>query len=405
MIFARLQIIYFLWDNPIQLSLQESFVLYREVYHSRPCSQSDKIIRERVDEYVILMHNIRFKMKLDRFLSLTISQKIIIGNSLIIIFGAIAGTLITRNLTYQAADPILILLFSSAGILLSVSLNAIILRSALKPLYDLRHLVNKLQNNPEATEVNFEPSDPDIAQLVSVLRMLVSQIQQRNLELQALSQQAIHAQEDERKRIAQSLHDDTGQSLSTLVFNLERIENRLTDQSPDIKEKVSFCRGLAANTLNELRKIILDLRPSILDDLGLIPAIRWYGRSRLEEAGIRFEFDAPEDFPQLPDWISTSLFRIAQEAINNIVKHSQATEARISLRQDPNGITLLVQDNGIGFNSADFQQQALLTHRWGLLGMKERAETIQAKFSIISAEQRGTTISINLPSHILQKVS
>lgn len=344
-------------------------------------------------------------MKLKRLLSLTISQKIIIGNSLIIIFGAIAGTLITRNLTFKAADPLLILFFSSAGILLSVTLNAIILHTALKPLHDLKKFVNKLQNNPYPTEVNFEHTDPDIAQLISVLKLLVNQIQQRNLELQALSQQAICAQEEERKRIAQSLHDDTGQALSSLVFNLERLENRLADASLDLKEKISACRSLAADTLKELRKIILDLRPSILDDLGLIPAIRWYGRSRLEEAGIRFNFISSENFPPLPDWVSTCLFRITQEAINNIVKHSQATQAQISLQQETNGISLIIQDNGIGFPSDKYPQQALSDGKWGLLGMKERAESIQAKFQVNSSEQKGTTISVFVPSHLLQKVN
>ncbi|RCK76092.1 MAG: two-component sensor histidine kinase [Anaerolineae bacterium] len=344
-------------------------------------------------------------MKLERLFSLTISQKIILGNSLIIIVGAIAGTLITRNLTYQAADPLLILFFSSAGIFLSVSLNAIILRTALKPLSDLRNFVSKLQNNPDTTDVNFEHSDPDIAQLVSVLKLLLGQIQQRNRELQALSQQAICAQEEERKRIAQSLHDDTGQALSSLVFSLERLENRLADESSDLKEKISSCRILATNTLKELRKIILDLRPSILDDLGLIPAIRWYGRSRLEEAGIRFNFSAPEDFPPLPDWISTCLFRISQEAINNIVKHSKATQARITLQQEIDGVSLTIQDNGIGFQSEEYPQLALDEGKWGLLGMKERAESIQAILKVNSSEQKGTTVTVFVPLHMIQKVS
>ncbi|GAB4471772.1 MAG: hypothetical protein Kow0088_05790 [Anaerolineales bacterium] len=343
-------------------------------------------------------------MKLERLLSLTISQKIIIGNSMIIIFGAIAGTLITRNLTYRAADPILILIFSSGGILLSVTLNAIILQTALRPLYDLKHLIDKLQNNPETAEVHIEPSDPDIAQMVSVLKMLVGQIQQRNLELQALSQQAIHAQEEERRRIAQCLHDDTGQALSSLVFNLERIEKQLPDELIDTQQKIISSRELAANTLKELRKIIFDLRPSILDDLGLVPAIRWYARSRLEEAGIRFSFDAPEELLHLPDWISTCLFRIAQEAINNIVKHSKASQAHISLHNDQNGLTLMIRDNGIGFHTTDYQQQALTEQKWGLLGMKERAETLQANFTIESSEQIGTVITVNVPIHLVQKV-
>ncbi len=344
-------------------------------------------------------------MKVERLLSLSIAEKIIIGNSIVIIVGAIAGTLITRNLTFQAADPLLILFFATAGILLSVTLNALILRSALKPLYDLRNLVNKLQNDPEKVEVQFEPSDPDIGRLVSVLKMLIGEIQQRNREYQALAQQAIHAQEEERKRIAQSLHDDTGQALSSLVFNLERIESRLPDSNPDLREKISSCRILAMNTLQELRKILLDLRPSILDDLGLIPAIRWYARSRLEEAGIRVELNEPIDFPTLPDWISTSLFRIAQEAINNIIKHAQANIATITLKYDSEGVTLLIHDNGIGFQVENYQQQALTHCRWGLLGMRERAETIQAKFDIQSSVESGTKIIVQVPSQILRKVT
>ena len=188
-------------------------------------------------------------------------------------------------------------------------------------------------------------------------------------------------------------------------FNLERIENRLSDEKTDLKEKISSCRSLAADTLKELRKIILDLRPSILDDLGLIPAIRWYGRSRLEEAGIRFDFYPPEDFPPLPDWVSTCLFRITQEAINNIVKHSQATQAQISLQQETKGISLVIQDNGIGFRSDKYSQQALSDGKWGLLGMKERAESIQAIFEVNSWEHKGTTISVFVPSHLFHKVS
>ncbi|MCS6907155.1 MAG: ATP-binding protein, partial [Anaerolineales bacterium] len=109
-------------------------------------------------------------------------------------------------------------------------------------------------------------------------------------------------------------------------------------------------------------------------------------------------------FPKLPDWISTSLFRIAQEAINNIVKHSKATEARIALQWDESGVSLIIQDNGVGFDSGGYQHQALVQRRWGLLGMKERAEAIQAKFEICSIDQRGTKISVRVPSHILQKV-
>lgn len=340
-----------------------------------------------------------------RINSLSISEKIIIGNSFIITAGAIAGTLITRHLANQADDPFLIFSFAFFGTLISVAINIFILKSALKPLEDIKELVQRLQKSPQNLQPGINLNDPDMLQLVNVLNSLITEIQNRNLELQALSKQAIHAQEDERKRIAQSLHDDTGQALSSLIFNLERIENRLPDNLEEIKVKLSSCRSLASDTLRELRKIILGLRPSILDDLGLIPAIRWYGRTNLEESGIRFIFKEPNDFPVLPDWITVSLFRIAQESINNIVHHSKAKSATLSLDYINDEVTLEIYDDGIGFDIENKNQSAVTKQYWGLLGMRERAETMNAKFEIESSPGKGTRIIIRVPHHLLQSGS
>lgn len=334
---------------------------------------------------------------INKLKSLSISEKIIFGNSFIIIMGAIAGTLITRHLTNKAADPLLIVAFASVGVLVSVISNIIILNSALKPLDDIIHLVNQLQKSPHNIEVKIQHPDPDMLQLVEVLNSLVTEVQKRNLELQALSKQAIHAQEDERKRIAQSLHDDTGQALSSLIFNLERIEHRLSDDQEELRIKIASCRALASDTLRELRKIMLGLRPSILDDLGLIPAIRWYGRSNLEEAGIQFEFSEPTDLPPLPNWVTVSLFRIAQEAINNIIHHSRASAVKLSLDNGDSELILTVTDNGIGFKVDENNQEAIAHQHWGILGMRERAETMNAKFEIESNPGKGTTIRIRVP--------
>ena len=214
---------------------------------------------------------------------LSIFQRIAIGNSIIIVIGAVAGTLITRHLAIEAADLGLIALFATIGILLSLAINSWLISRALRPLRELRQMVDEIQTvKPVDSKLLLQKSDPDICQLSAALDALVSQLEKRNRQLRALSEQVINAQEEERKRIALSLHDDTGQALSMLIINLERLENRLPDDRLELQKKLAASRQLASHALQELMKIVRDLRPTILDNLGLVPAIRWYARSNLE---------------------------------------------------------------------------------------------------------------------------
>ena len=180
---------------------------------------------------------------------------------------------------------------------------------------------------------------------------LITQLEASNQQLRILSEQAINAQEEERKRIARSLHDDTGQSLSTLLINLERLEKHIPADNNELVTRLSSIRQMAANSLDGLRSIIYDLRPAILDDLGLLPAIRWYARTNLEEAGIQAELNFPDELPSLPPRLTTTLFRIAQEGVNNIIRHSQARTAVITLGVGENEVYLQIKDDGHGFRS------------------------------------------------------
>lgn len=327
-----------------------------------------------------------------------ILYRIAIGNAFVIAIGAIGGTFITRRLADQAAEWWLILLFISIGTSLSVVINFWIIKSALRPLNQLSRLVNQVQNGQTHIDPQYlQPTDPDIYQLTATLDSLVRQLNARNLELRALSERAINSLEEEQRRIALTLHDDTGQALSMLIINLERLESQLPPDEDQLIEKVIKSRKLAQDSLASLRKIVYGLRPSILDDLGLIPAIRWYARTNLEEAGIRVELHTDEDMSPISSHLISTIFRIAQEAINNIVRHSKATEVDISLHQQGAEIFLEVSDDGQGFDMVNVRDEALQLQHLGLLGIQERAELVGGDLKICSKPGRGTQVHVSVP--------
>ncbi|HEX6306486.1 MAG TPA: sensor histidine kinase [Anaerolineales bacterium] len=331
-------------------------------------------------------------------LSLPIIYRIAIGNAAVIAIGAVGGTLLTRHLANRAADLWLILLFLFLGTTLSLVTNFVIIKSALRPLRELVQLVPDVQaSQPDISPQLLEDNDPDVVHLARSIDLLVHQLEERNLELRALSERAINAQEEERKRIALSLHDDTGQALSMLIIHLEQLQKRLPSELTDLHTRLDSAHQLAARTLIELRKIISGLRPTVLDDLGLVPAIRWYARAHLEEAGVRVEVQADDETLPLPAQLNATLFRIAQEAVNNILRHAQAGTARISLCRSGNEMRLQVEDDGQGFDLQQIQGEAVRLQRLGLLGIQERAEFVGGEVTVNSIPGKGTQLLVSVP--------
>jgi two-component system sensor histidine kinase UhpB len=328
-----------------------------------------------------------------------IFYRIAIGNGLVIVIGAIVGVLVTRHLAVSAAaDLWLIVVFAAIGVLISLGINCWIIEKALRPLHELKDWVNEQQpENPSTPSQLIMERDPDISQLAEALNSLIQQIEEKNCSLHALTARAIHAQEEERIRIARSLHDDTGQSLSTLVFKLEHLSQQVPEKEIELKSKIHSTYILASDTLNGLRKIVSGLRPSILDDLGLVPAIRWYARTNLENAGVLLNMEAPEVLSGLTPELTTTLFRIAQEGINNIVRHSQAQTASVILRQESKEIYLRIEDDGQGFNYNPDSGYNLNSQRWGLLGIRERVELVGGEVGIYSQPGSGTLLEIWIP--------
>ena len=205
---------------------------------------------------------------------------------------------------------------------------------------------------------------------------------------------SISAQEEERKRLARELHDELGQTLTGVIMGIDSIEDGMKDEQD--REKLSRTRLVTLRALQDLRKIIRGLRSAVLDELGLVAAIRSHAEEHLEEAGIEVKFEAEGMGHRLPADVETGLFRVAQEAVNNIVRHSGASKVRISLRADRTGVVLSVEDNGKGFDTqvffANSEGKSL-----GILGMRERASLLGGTFNVASRQGQGTWIKVEIP--------
>ena len=327
-----------------------------------------------------------------------ILYRIAIGNAIIIAAGAILGTFLTKFLANITTTLWHFVAFASIGIIISLVLNFLIIRAALKPLNQLRQIINSIQaGQAEATQLAFADTDPDIHRLTGALNSLITQLETSNQQLHLLSKRAINAQEEERKRIARSLHDDTGQSLSTLIINLERLENHLPTDTSELTNRLKSARQMASESLACLRSIIYDLRPAILDDLGLLPAIRWYARTNLEGSGIQVELEFPQELPGISQPLTTTLFRITQEGVNNIIRHSQARNVSISLGMEANEVYLRIKDDGHGFDLDQISDGTIDGQHWGLVGMQERIELVGGTLSVTSDPAHGTTLLVTAP--------
>ena len=208
---------------------------------------------------------------------------------------------------------------------------------------------------------------------------------------------AITAQEEERKRLARELHDEFGQTLTGLIMSIESIEVSMPAGNPPHTEKLAKARLVTARALQELRKLIQGLRSAVLDDLGLVAAIRSHAENQLESAGIRVAFLAEGMSRRLPASVETSLFRIAQEAINNVIKHARAKSVTINLKAGDGRIVLTVEDDGRGFDAeALFNGDNRLS--LGLVGMRERTALLGGTFNIVSRPGQGTRIVVEVPA-------
>jgi PAS domain S-box-containing protein len=210
-----------------------------------------------------------------------------------------------------------------------------------------------------------------------------------------LFKKAINAQEEERRRIARELHDETSQSLTALLFAAEEASEM--DSLKDVRHRLEGMHDLLQHTLDGVHKLIFDLRPSMLDHLGLVPAIRWLTKTRLEAKGVRIHFEERGETHRLAPEYETAIFRVMQEAVTNISRHSAARNVSIVYATDQDKVCVWVEDDGIGFDLVELGLTPDNPRGLGLLGMQERLELLGGDLEIQSEPGSGTRLNIHLP--------
>ncbi len=333
-----------------------------------------------------------------------ILNKVLIGNAAVILVGALGGTFLT-NLLVNVSGLFLALFYSAFGILLSLIINYHILSDALAPMDALQQTVERIdRGDMEVRAPVDEIGDPQLHELAQALNTMLERLaahlrllEANRAQVRQLSGQVLSAQEEERKRIARELHDDTSGSLARVLLNLEMCEEILPDGATELRERIRGTRRLAETALENVRKLIFDLRPALLDDLGLAAAVRWYVKNNLEPAGIAVQFEARGGAERAAPAVETAMFRIAQEAVNNIVRHAHAQHVWVALACQDARWSLTVQDDGCGFDVAASRSAAGGPPHWGLFGVQERVELLGGTFAIESQVGRGTTLRVQLP--------
>jgi signal transduction histidine kinase len=204
----------------------------------------------------------------------------------------------------------------------------------------------------------------------------------------------VKAQEEERQRVARELHDQAGQALTALQFGLAQLEREV--DSPRLKEQVESLRSLTVETMEEIRNLALDLRPSALDELGLVPALRGYIRDFSRRIGIPIELEVTGLDARLPSEMELSIFRVVQEGLTNVAKHAMASHAWVSLRADGRRLEVSVVDDGVGF---DVEKMLGSPERksLGLFGIQERVELMGGSLKVESQPGKGTRLYIQVP--------
>ncbi|HEX78139.1 MAG TPA: PAS domain S-box protein [Dehalococcoidia bacterium] len=210
-------------------------------------------------------------------------------------------------------------------------------------------------------------------------------------------QQITRAQEEERKRIARELHDETAQQLIALSHQLEDFTRNNERLSPDDIQLIKGWRDRLRDTLQGVRLFSRDLRPPMLDDLGLLPALEWLASDMAEQSGIAMEVKALGGERRLPAEVELVLFRIAQEALRNVLRHSQATRAEVIVEFDEGKARITVSDNGKGFDPSQTLGDLSKAGKLGLAGMQERAQLLGGALTVQSESGSGTTVTVVVP--------
>jgi signal transduction histidine kinase len=299
---------------------------------------------------------------------------------------------LNRNLTWLALAAAVALTVGGVGSSLLI----------LRPVKALVKSTARLARGELSARTGLPHGHDELGQLTLAFDQMAEALEQREIEherasnrLHVLSQRLVEVQENERRQIARELHDEIGQTLTSAEMNLQAALR--TPGAISNARRLEDSIQAVERVLEQVHDLSLSLRPSMLDDLGLEPALRWYTQRQATLAGLQAEFRAAPMEDRMDPVIETECFRVAQEAINNVLRHAKAQAVSVELSQNDKNLHLSVRDDGVGFDVSAMRQEAVNGASLGLLSMEERATLAGGGIEYHSAPGRGTEIHAWFP--------
>ncbi|MBW3628762.1 MAG: sensor histidine kinase [Gemmatimonadetes bacterium] len=321
--------------------------------------------------------------------------KILIANAIIVILGAVLGTAITLHYMRSGggSTPLLVALLALGGVGVTVLVNALILRLALTPLKLLEETAASVQGGDlDARVPESALADRQLERLTRTFNAMLDNLESYGQRLREVAARALNAEEEERKRISRELHDDTAQTLAALLIRLRLA--RGADDPASRDALLDQFRGEIGEALERIRRFARGLRPPALDDLGLVPALESHIRALAESSAVEVRMEAEPLDGVLTGPAELALYRIAQEALSNAVRHSGAHRVAVRLRRGAGAVELSVVDDGVGFDVAATRAEG---RGLGLFGMEERAFYVGGSVEIDSAPGKKTELRARVP--------
>jgi signal transduction histidine kinase len=242
-------------------------------------------------------------------------------------------------------------------------------------------------DNLSTVDGAFSDEDRRLAETFAARAAIAVELSERVEQDVAL--RMVAAQEGERRRLARELHDETGQTLTSMLIGLKALEETV---SPEARGMVAGLRSSVVSSLRGVRRIVVELRPKALDDLGLVAALERLATSVSEETGLSVAFKTEPFAHRLPSEIESALYRIVQEGLTNVVKHAQARHASVFLASSGETVLLVLEDDGLGFDLAATPERG-----FGLEGMRERVQLLGGRLEITSRDGEGTSVLAEVP--------
>lgn len=330
------------------------------------------------------------------FWRFSLFEKVILVNALMLVVEALAGLWVTSH-SLESHHYVIDTAFVVGAMVVSLGITILLLRASFRPLFSLLQTIRAISAGKTGERAANQPTDTEIGELAQAFNRMLDRLESARREQAML---ILQAQEEERRRVALELHDESSQNLTALLVHTEILQQSLQalpaaaltlEAREQLRTGLGQLTRLTQGTLESIRALALQLRPAVLDDLGLQAALRWLAedcRARLQ-IGVDLHLEAPEQ--SYPALYETTFFRVAQESLTNVARHARASAVTITLVRTETRLTLRIHDNGQGYDPA--HSRAGL----GIGGMRERLALLNGSFNLHSQPGQGTTVSAELP--------